>query len=97
MIRTQAHVSTSIFGTGQSTLVWDHPGQRVTGRGDMVIAGYGGVGRGVATRAKGMVATVIVTEIDPLKAIEGGHDGFMVMRWESGLRWVAYITVRDLN
>src|SRR4029077_11078744 len=45
----------------------------------IVIAGYGWCGRGVATRARGMGAIVIVTEIDPLKAMEAAMDGFTVM------------------
>jgi adenosylhomocysteinase len=45
----------------------------------VVVAGYGWCGRGVAMRAKGMGAHVIVTEIDPTKAIEAVMDGFMVM------------------
>ena len=44
-----------------------------------VVAGYGWCGRGVAMRAKGMGANVIVTEIDPMKAIEATMDGFLVM------------------
>jgi adenosylhomocysteinase len=45
----------------------------------VVIAGYGWCGRGVASRAKGLGANVIVTEIDPVKAIEAAMDGFYVM------------------
>jgi adenosylhomocysteinase len=45
----------------------------------VVIAGYGWCGRGVAMRAKGHGATVIVTEIDPMKAMEAAMDGFLVM------------------
>jgi len=45
----------------------------------MVVAGYGWCGRGIAMRAKGMGANVIVTEIDPVRAIEAKMDGFEVM------------------
>ena len=48
----------------------------------VVVAGYGWCGRGVAMRAKGMGAHVIVTEIDPLKALEAVMDGFEVMTME---------------
>ena len=44
-----------------------------------VVAGYGWCGRGLASRARGMGANVIVTEIDPLKALEAVMDGFRVM------------------
>ena len=50
----------------------------VAGR-TVVVAGYGYCGRGIAMRAKGMGATVIVTEIDPIKALEATMDGYMVM------------------
>jgi adenosylhomocysteinase len=48
----------------------------------LVVAGYGWCGRGVAMRAKGMGAHVVVTEVDPMKAIEAVMDGFMVMPME---------------
>jgi adenosylhomocysteinase len=71
------------YGTGQST--WDGimrtTNLTVTGK-TVVVAGYGWCGRGVAMRAKGLGANVIVTEIDPIKAIEAVFDGFMVMPME---------------
>jgi adenosylhomocysteinase len=48
----------------------------------LVVAGYGWCGRGVAMRAKGMGSNVVVTEVDPMKAIEAVMDGFMVMPME---------------
>ena len=45
----------------------------------VVVAGYGWCGRGVAMRARGMGANVIVTEVDPIKALEAVMDGFRVM------------------
>ncbi len=45
----------------------------------MVVVGYGWCGKGVALRARGMGANVIVTEIDPIKAVEAVMDGFRVM------------------
>src|SRR5918998_3333103 len=67
-------------GTGQSTLdgVLRATGILLAGK-NLVVCGYGWVGKGVANRAKGMGATVIVTEVDPIKAIEARMDGFEVM------------------
>ena len=68
------------YGTGQST--WDGimrtTNLTVVGK-KVVIAGYGWCGRGCAMRAKGLGAHVIVTEVDPIKAIEAVFDGFEVM------------------
>ena len=68
------------YGTGQS--VWDGINRTtnliVAGK-TVVIAGYGWCGKGVALRAKGFGAKVIITEIDPVKAIEAHMDGFAVM------------------
>ena len=50
----------------------------------MVVVGYGWCGKGVAMRARGMGANVIVTEIDPIKAIEAVMDGFRVMPIDEG-------------
>lgn len=68
------------YGTGQST--WDGimrtTNLTVTGK-TVVVAGYGWCGKGVSMRAKGLGANVIVTEVDPIKAIEAVFDGFRVM------------------
>lgn len=68
------------YGTGQS--VWDGINRTtnliVAGK-NVVVAGYGWCGKGVAMRAKGLGANVIVTEIDPIKGIEAVFDGFRVM------------------
>ncbi len=68
------------YGTGQS--VWDGINRTtnlvVAGK-TVVVAGYGWCGKGVAMRAKGLGAKVIVTEIDPIRAIEAYMDGFEVM------------------
>ncbi|MDR2589401.1 MAG: adenosylhomocysteinase [Oscillospiraceae bacterium] len=68
------------YGTGQS--VWDGINRTtnlvVAGK-DVVIAGYGWCGKGIAMRAKGFGARVIITEIDPVKALEAMMDGFEVM------------------
>ncbi len=74
------HFFDNRYGTGQS--VWDGINRTtnliVAGK-TVVVAGYGWCGKGVAMRAKGIGARVIVTEIDPVKAIEAVMDGFDVM------------------
>ena len=74
------HLFDNRYGTGQSTLdgILRATNVLLAGR-KVVVAGYGWCGRGVAMRAKGMGAHVIVTEVDPLKAIEAVMDGFEVM------------------
>ncbi|MDD2496988.1 MAG: adenosylhomocysteinase [Desulfitobacteriaceae bacterium] len=71
------------YGTGQS--VWNGINRTtnlvVAGK-TVVVAGYGWCGKGVAMRAKGLGARVIVTEIDPIKAVEAFMDGFQVMTME---------------
>ena len=68
-------------GTGQSTLdgILRASGILMAGK-NVVVCGYGWVGKGVAARARGLGAIVIVTEVDPIKAIEAKMDGFEVMR-----------------
>ena len=74
------HLFDNRYGTGQS--VWDGINRTtnliVAGK-YVVVAGYGWCGKGVAMRAKGLGAKVIVTEVDPVKAIEAVMDGFEVM------------------
>ena len=74
------HLFDNRYGTGQSTLdgIMNSTNLILAGK-TVVIAGYGWCGKGVAMRAKGMGAVVIVTEIDPVKAIEAVMDGFTVM------------------
>ena len=75
------HLFDNRYGTGQS--VWDGINRTtnliVAGK-NVVVAGYGWCGKGVAMRAKGLGAEVIVTEIDPIKAMEAVMDGFKVMK-----------------
>jgi adenosylhomocysteinase len=75
------HFFDNRYGTGQSTLdgVLRATNMLLAGS-TVVIAGYGWCGRGIAMRAKGMGAHVIVTEVDPLKALEANMDGFTVER-----------------
>ena len=77
------HLFDNRYGTGQSTLdgIIRATNRLVCGS-TVVVAGYGWCGRGVAMRAKGMGADVIVTEVDPVKAIEAVMDGYRVMPME---------------
>ena len=75
------HLFDNRYGTGQS--VWNGINRTtnliVAGK-DVVVAGYGLCGKGIAMRAKGLGARVIVTEVDPVKALEASMDGFRVMQ-----------------
>ncbi len=73
------HFFDNRYGTGQSTMDGIIRATNVLVAGAVVVAGYGWCGRGVAMRAKGLGADVIVTEIDPMKALEAVMDGFDVM------------------
>jgi len=74
------HLFDNRYGTGQSTLDGIIRATNVLLAGmTLVVAGYGWCGRGVAMRARGLGANVVVTEIDPTKAIEAIMDGFRVM------------------
>ncbi len=94
------HFFDNRYGTGQSTLdgVLRATNMLLAGS-TVVIAGYGWCGRGLATRAKGMGSHVIVTEVDPLKALEAVMDGFMVMPMaQAAPKGDLFITVTgDLN
>lgn len=89
------HLFDNRYGTGQS--VWDGINRTtnliVAGK-NVVVAGYGWCGKGVAMRAKGLGADVIVTEIDPIKAMEAVMDGFKVMpMWEAAKVGDFFVTV----
>ena len=74
------HLFDNRYGTGQSTMDGIiRATNRLIAGSIFVVAGYGWCGRGVAMRARGMGARVIVTEIDPLKALEATMDGFELM------------------
>ena len=77
------HLFDNRYGTGQSTMdgILRATNMLIAGS-TVVIAGYGWCGRGVATRAKGFGATVLVTEINPLRALEAAMDGFQVVSME---------------
>jgi len=89
------HLFDNRYGTGQSTMdgVLRCTNMLVAGS-TVVIAGYGWCGRGLAARAKGMGATVLVTEIDPLRALEAAMDGNQVVSMtEAAPRGDLFITV----
>ncbi|MCK4310770.1 MAG: adenosylhomocysteinase, partial [Methanomicrobia archaeon] len=74
-------------GTGQSTLdgIMRTTNIILAGK-NFVVAGYGWVGRGIALRARGMGANVVITEVDKIKALEAYMDGFKVMTMENAAK-----------
>lgn len=81
------HLFDNRYGTGQSTIdgIVRATNILLAGR-TVVVAGYGWCGRGIAMRSKGMGATVIVCEVDPIKALEAKMDGYGVMRMVDAIR-----------
>ena len=81
------HLFDNRYGTGQSTLdgVVRATDMLIAGQ-RVVVAGYGWCGKGVASRARGMGAKVIVTEVDPVRALEAAMDGFEVMPMREAAR-----------
>lgn len=81
------HLFDNRYGTGQSTLdgVIRATNALIAGR-KIVVAGYGYCGKGVASRARGLGAQVIVTEINPIAALEAAMDGFAVMTMADAAR-----------
>jgi adenosylhomocysteinase len=74
------HFFDNRYGTGQSTIDGIlRATNRLLAGSHFVVCGYGWCGRGIATRARGMGAKVIVTEVDPFKALEASMDGYSVM------------------
>jgi adenosylhomocysteinase len=81
------HLFDNRYGTGQSTVDGIIRATNILLAGKrFVVAGYGWCGRGLASRARGMGALVIVTEVDPLKALEAVMDGYEVMPMEEAAR-----------
>jgi adenosylhomocysteinase len=77
------HFFDNRYGTGQSTLDGILRATNILLAGKTaVVAGYGWCGKGIAMRLRGMGSRVIVTEVDPVKALEAAMDGFMVMPME---------------
>lgn len=81
------HLFDNRYGTGQST--WDsimrNTNLAIAGK-TVVVAGYGWCGKGVAMRARGLGARVIITEIDPIKALEAVMEGFEVMQMKEAAK-----------
>jgi adenosylhomocysteinase len=74
------HLFDNRYGTGQSTIDGIIRATNILLAGSaVVVSGYGWCGKGVAMRARGMGAQVIITEVDPIRALEGAMDGFRVM------------------
>ena len=81
------HFFDNRYGTGQSTIDGIVRATNVLLAGKkFIVAGYGWCGRGLASRARGMGALVIVTEVDPLKALEAVMDGYEVMPMEQAAK-----------
>ncbi|MCE3243450.1 MAG: adenosylhomocysteinase, partial [Deltaproteobacteria bacterium] len=81
------HLFDNRYGTGQSTIdgVIRATDMLIAGK-RVVVAGYGWCGKGVAARARGMGAKVIVTEVDPVRALEAAMDGFDAMTMKEAAR-----------
>ena len=82
------HYYDNKYGTGQS--VWDaimHTTNLVVAGKTVVVAGYGWCGKGVVMRASGMGANVIVTEVDPFKALDATMNGFRVMPMDEAAKY----------
>lgn len=81
------HMFDNRYGTGQSTLdgVIRATNMLIAGK-TFVVGGYGWCGRGIAARAKGLGATVVVTEVDPVRALEAVMDGFIVMPMKDAVK-----------
>jgi len=94
------HMFDNRYGTGQSTIDGIIRATNVLLAGKtFVIAGYGWVGRGLASRAKGHGADVVITEVDAVKALEAAMDGFRVMKMdEAAVDGDIFVTVTgDVN
>jgi adenosylhomocysteinase len=89
------HLFDNRYGTGQSTIDGILRATNILLAGlNFVVAGYGWCGRGVATRARGAGAKVIICEVDPLRALEAVMDGFQVMGLkEASKRGDVFVTV----
>jgi adenosylhomocysteinase len=81
------HFFDNRYGTGQSTMdgILRATNILIAGK-TVVVAGYGWCGKGIAMRAKGLGARVIVTEIDPVRALEAAMDGFIVLPMEEAAK-----------
>ncbi len=81
------HLVDNYYGTGQSTIDGILRATNILLAGKtFVVCGYGSCGKGVALRAKGMGANVIVTEVDKFRALQAVYDGFRVMKMEEAAK-----------
>ena len=81
------HLFDNRYGTGQSAIDGILRATNILFAGKtVVVGGYGWVGRGIASRAHGMGANVIVVEVDPIRALEAAMDGFRVMNADDAAR-----------
>ncbi len=81
------HLFDNRYGTGQSTIDGIIRATNILLAGKtFVVGGYGWCSRGIASRAKGMGAHVIVTEVDPVRALEAAMDGFVVMKMDQAVK-----------
>lgn len=88
------------YGTGQSTIDGIlRATNRLLAGSTFVVAGYGWCGRGLAFKARGLGANVIVTEVDPVKALEALMDGFRVMKMDDACKEADFIVTLtgDIN
>ncbi len=86
------HLFDNRYGTGQSTMdgIMNATNLQISGKNFLVV-GYGWCGRGIAMRAKGMGASVMVSEVDPVKAVEARMDGFEVLPTEEGVEKADFV------
>lgn len=86
------HLFDNRYGTGQSTIdgILTATNLQLSGK-KFLVAGYGWCGRGIAMRAKGMGADVMVSEVDPVKAVEANNDGFEVTPTKEGIKKADFV------
>lgn len=86
------------YGTGQSTFdaIMGSTNMLIAGK-DVVVSGYGWCGRGIAMRAAGLGASVIVTEVDPIRALEARMDGFRVMKMSEAVKYADILVTATGN
>ncbi len=86
------HLFDNRYGTGQSTIdgLMSATNLQLSGK-NFLVGGYGWCGRGIAMRAKGMGANVMVSEVDPVKAVEANMDGFEVLPAKEGIKKADFV------
>jgi len=86
------HLFDNRYGTGQSTMdgIMNATNLQISGKNFLVV-GYGWCGRGIAMRAKGMGASVMVSEVDPVKAVEARMDGFEVLPTDEAIKKADFV------